>query len=205
MTLSRIITTSITGLLTAVLILSGITTSAQRMIPQSDINKMTSRISYSGANRYITEADKGIINFDANVKTYRNKIFQDGQNCYKKNGLSNQIVGNSKDSKSETRKQCDKIFNNAKNAEAIIKCSIFDSLRRAYGQIDISRTYGSITTNTRNQVDYYNKVFAKYTKLNSRVGGNCQRLNSRVEKIILPATNDKLITRNLKTNNRIIS
>ena len=202
MTLSRIITTSITGLLTSVLILSGITTNA---LTQDKLDKMTSGVSYSGANRYIKEANTGIDNFTNNVKTYRNRVFQDGQKCYKENGLSIKIVGNSKDSKSETRKQCDEIFNNDKNAEAIIKCSIFDSLRRAYGQIDTSRTYGSITTNTRNQVNYYNSVFAKYTKLSSRVGGNCQRLNSRVEKIILPATNSKLITKNLKSNNRIIS
>ena len=202
MTLSRIITTTITGILTSVLILSGITTSA---LTQDKLDKMTSGVSYSGANRYIKEANTGIDNFTNNVKTYRNRILQDGQNCYKKNGLSNQIVGDSKDSKSATRKQCDKIFNNDKNAEAIIKCSIFDSLRRAYGQIDTSRTHGSITTNTRKQVNDYNSVFAKYTKLNLRVRGNCQRLNSRVEKIILPSINSKLITRNLKTNNKTVS
>ena len=201
MTLSRIITTTITGILTSVLILSGITTSA---LTQVELNKMTSRISYSGANRYITEADTKITNFDANVKTYRNKIFQNGQNCYKENGLSIKIIGDSKDSKSETTKQCDKIFNNSKNTETIIKCGIFDSLRRAYGQIDTSRTYGSITTETKEQVNEYNRVFAKYTKLNSRVGSNCERRNSTVKKIVLP-TNNKLITRNPKTNSRIIS
>ena len=59
MTLSRIITTTVTGLLTSVLILSGITTSA---ISQDDLNKKQLKEFNIGIGRYTNDANAEIIN-----------------------------------------------------------------------------------------------------------------------------------------------
>ena len=59
MTLSRIITTSITGLLTSVLILSGITTSA---ISQDNLNKKQLYVFGGGIGQYTSDTNREIIN-----------------------------------------------------------------------------------------------------------------------------------------------